>query len=744
MRLRLSCLFSLLLLVPGFAAAQSVYTVDAAPGNMPARPRIGLVLSGGGARGVAHVGVLKVIDELRIPIDAIAGTSMGAVVGGLYASGLTARQIEALMSSVDWQDAFRDRPPRYDLNFRRKRDDTNFLVQLPLGIKAGKFLIPRGFIQGQKLGQILRELTLPIARIDDFNLLPTPFRAVATDLETGQPVLLSSGDLGGAIRASVSAPGVFTPVEYEDRLLVDGGISENLPIEVVRAMGVDRLIVVDVGFPLLKRERLSSVANISNQMLAILIRRDSERQRSTLTPQDVYIEPELGEYSSFDFGRIVRTISVGEKAARDLAPQLVSLGIDAASYESYVARRAAVRSAPPRIDFVRAEPGSERYAQRIEQTFGDLKGASLDVDNMGQRVSRFYGQGTLELLDYRLVRDADQYGLMVRARRNSWGPNYVRFGLRLQDDFQGNSNFDAAVRFVMTEMNSLGAEWLFDLQVGESPRLGTEAYLPLSFRQRYFFAPRAEFAVRNLPQVENEQQVGEFRLRSTRLGLDFGREFGSSAELRAGVERESGSSRLRLGDTQAPRTDFHTREIFGRYSYDALDNVSFPREGQALRFEWRSEIDNQVSEQYSASLTVDYRYAYSRGRNTAIFWASGGTLLDPEDATVRSYFPLGGFLNLSGLTPDALSGPHFGIARFIYYRKIGSGGEGFLNVPVYLGASFEAGNAWARRGDVGFGDARKDASLFLGLDTYLGPAYFAAGYDDHGRSAFYLFLGRRF
>jgi NTE family protein len=280
--------------------------------------------------------------------------------------------------------------------------------------------------------------------------------------------------------------------------------------------------------------------------------------------------------------------------------------------------------------------------------------------------------------------------------------------------------------------------------VGESPRLATEAYLPLSFRQRYFFAPRAEFAVRNLPQVQDEKQIGEFRVRSVRVGLDFGREFGNSSELRGGLEREQGTSRLRLGATQTPEDDFTTREFFGRFSYDRLDDVSFPRFGQAFRFEWRGELDDDISDQYSDSLTLDYRYAYSWGRNTAILWASAGTLLDPEDSTLRAYFPLGGFLNLSGLTPDALSGPNYGIARFIYFRKIGSGGEGFLNVPVYMGMSFEAGNAWARSSDIGFGDARKDASLFVGLDTFLGPAYLAAGYDDRGRSAFYLFLGRRF
>src|ERR1700727_1062605 len=233
-------------------------TAPAAPGGLTApaappaevRPRICLVLSGGGARGMAHIGVLKVLEELKVPIDCIAGTSMGAVVGGLYASGMTAAQIDATMRSVDWQEAFRDAPPRRDLAFRRKQDDQNFLVRLPLGLKHGKILLPKGFIQGQKLQETLRQLTLPFSNSTDFDLLPTPFRAVATDLETGNAVLLEKGDLAIAIRASMSAPGVFAPVDLHGRPLVDGGLADNLPITVARELGADVLVVSDVSFPL--------------------------------------------------------------------------------------------------------------------------------------------------------------------------------------------------------------------------------------------------------------------------------------------------------------------------------------------------------------------------------------------------------------------------------------------------------------------------------------------------------------
>src|SRR5271157_804713 len=274
-----------------FAAAAAAAAAAGIAADPKVRPRICLVLSGGGARGMAHIGVLKILEQMKVPIDCIAGTSMGAVVGGLYASGMTADEIDATIRSVNWQEAFRDSPPRRELAFRRKQDDRNFLVRLPLGLKHGKILLPKGFIQGQKLQETLRQLTLPFGTDTNFDQLPTPFRAVATDLVTGDAVLMGQGDLAFAMRASIAAPGVFAPAEAQDQLLVDGGLAENLPIDVARGMHADILIVSDVSFPLQPRAALDSALTISNQMLAILVRKDADRQRATLGPSDILIQP---------------------------------------------------------------------------------------------------------------------------------------------------------------------------------------------------------------------------------------------------------------------------------------------------------------------------------------------------------------------------------------------------------------------------------------------------------------------
>jgi NTE family protein len=717
--------------------------------------------------------VLKVLEQLHIPIDAVAGTSMGAVVGGLYASGLNPREIESIMTSLNWQDAFRDRPPREDLTFRRKQEDQNFLVKFPLGVRGSHIQLPKGLIQGQKLNQILRRLTLPVSRVTNFDALPTPFRAVATDLETGDTVIMKDGDLTSAMRASMSAPGLFSPVEREGHLLVDGGLSENVPIDVARQMGVDILIVVDVGTPLLKRDKLSSAPAVSNQMLAILIQHNSRIQLEKMTPQDVLIEPRLGDTSALDFGIVARVIATGEIAGNASESRLASLSMSPQEFATYVAQRDQARQSPPRIDFVKEDAGSGRYSNRLDNLFKDVIGRPLDPDAVARHVTTVYGQGNLETLDYRIVEDDDdKYGLLLSARRNSWGPNYVRFGLNLQDDFQGNSSYNAAARFVLSEITQPGGEWVWDLQVGKTSLLASEVYLPFSDTSGFFFVPHVNAKAADVDVYESQTLIAEYRVRSFDYGLDFGYQFGNWGELRTGVEDETGHEDVRVGNpAELPPDSFDTRSYFVRLSLDHLDNVNFPRRGQQATIEWRgARADQQPNPdprerfQIYDQLSFSYTGAASVGRYTAVFSAAGGTTFDAPKGTVlpgeplggsggvqvtspsavRLLFPLGGFLNLSGLKPDSIAGPHFAIARALFYKQIGRGGPGYFDIPTYLGVSLEAGNVWDRRGDASFGSLRHDASVFLGLDTLLGPVYLASGFDDQGQRAFYLFLGRTF
>jgi NTE family protein len=715
-----------------------------------ARPRVGLVLSGGGARGAAHVGVLKVLEQLHVPIDAVAGTSMGAVVGGLYASGLSAREIEKIMTSVNWQLAFRDRPPREDLTLRRKQEDENFLVKFPLGVRGHRIVLPKGLIEGQGLSQLLRRLTLPVARISNFDELPTRFRAVATDLESGEAAVLAAGDLTSAMRASMSAPGIFAPVERQGRVLVDGGIADNVPVDVARAMGVDLVIVVDVGSPLQERSKLTDITAISNQMLAILLRRNAAQQLATLTARDILISPTLGDASSFDFGAVARYISVGEAAARTSVARLAPLAVSDAEMQRYQQRREAQRLPSPVIRFVQADGGSEEYSKSLDRLFRDMTGKPLDPGAVARRVTALYGLGGLDTLDYRVVGHEDYYGLALDARPSSQGPNYLRFGLSLQDDFEGHATYDAAVRFVMSDITRNAGEWVTDLQGGTTSLASTELFLPLAQFSGWFVMPHVSDLARDLYILNVQSLEAQYRLHTFQYGSDFGYQLGNWGEARVGAQRQQGHYVLEIGDPTDPNlpvqslTPFNLINYFARFTYDRLDDINFPHSGQQATLQWSANRDATLG-QYSDQVTASYLGAYSFGRDTFSFSAAGGSTLQANGATdLNLQFPLGGFLNLSGLRANSLLGPNFGIARLLYYRQIGRGGPGYFDVPTYLGASLEAGNVWQSRSAASFANTQKDASVFLGMDTLLGPLYIATGFDQHGSQAFYLFLGRTF
>jgi NTE family protein len=706
---------------------------------------VGLVLSGGGARGLAHIGVLKILERLQVPVDAIAGTSMGAVVGGLYASGMSAAEIEALVRTLDWRASFQDSSPRQDLDYRRKQEEGQFLVRLPVGFDRDGFRLPRGLIQGQKLTQVLRRQTLPVAAIDDFDRLPVRFRAVATDIESGAEVVMHSGDLTEAMRASMSAPGVFTPVESAGRLLVDGGLVDNLPVDVAKAMGVDVVIAVDVGFQPQPREELDSAIALSNQMFAVMLQRQTERQRALLGPQDILIEPALGPLSSIEFTRVAQLLRKGEEAAAASSERLRALAVAGSAWQAYLARREARAGPLPRVDFVRADPQSRRYANRVEAALGPLVGASLDPARAERGVSRLYGDGTFETVDYRLVREGGLRGVEVAARRKSWGPNYLRFGLELQDDFEGGNSFNAGVRFLFTEVNRLGAEFQADLQVGEAPTLFTELYQPLGAASPWFVAPRARLDRRSFDVISDDLRLATYRTRTAELGLDFGRELGNWGEMRLGLLRASGSNELRVGDPPAglaPRTNFERGEVYARFGLDLLDSVYFPRQGTLLAVDWRGGRESLGADYDSDRVTADWLLARSRGRDSFVLWLTGGTNVSAPVDAVQDFFTLGGLFNLSGKVADSVAGPHFAIARGIYYRRVGRGGTGFLNVPTYAGVSLEFGNVWSRRAAIGFGGAAVNGAGFVGLDTPLGPVYFAIGVDEGGGNSFYLLLGR--
>jgi NTE family protein len=704
------------------------------------RLRVGLVLGGGGARGAAHIGVLRELERLRVPIDAIAGTSMGALIGGLYAAGYTADELEQLVDSIDWAAVLADAPRRQDLNFRRKEDDEQFPIRLELGVSDGELRMPKGLVQGHRLGLLLRELTLDVAHIDDFDELPIPFRAVASDLGSATPFVIGQGDLAAAMRASMSVPGIFSPAVIDGRLLADGGLVDNLPIDVIRGMDVDVVIAVDVEFPLYDPAELDSAVRITEQMLTILIRKETLRQIAMLGEDDVLIRPDIGTFESTNFGEAMTTLEPGAAAVVAEADRLRELALDAGAYAAWTARRTTVEAHEEPLGFVRIvhdgalEDGA--VAARVKAEPGDAVNARLFAAD----ADRLYGLDLFEKVDYRLVEQDGSRGVEYRTQTKSWGTNVLHFGLSLEDDLDGTTSFNATTRLTRVGLNEHGAEWRNDLQVGTAPAIFSEFYQPLSAGSRWFVAPRLELSRSNLKSFELDQQTARFRVAEARAALDLGRQIGYSGELRLGAYRGTGESRIKIGDPALRGSEFDSGGLHARLRSDTLDNAHFPTRGSRGDLRWTASREDLGADADFDALEVDLETHWTRGRSTLQAAVSYATMNEVTGAA-QDLFSLGGFLRLSGVESGALNGPHAALARLVYRRRVGSTVGGIFDVPVYLGTSLEVGNVWQSRRDISLDSALVNGSLFVGLNTYIGPLFVAAGFAEGGEANLYLFIG---
>lgn len=708
------------------------------------RPTIGLVLSGGGARGAAHVGVLKVLDELQIPVDFIAGTSMGAIVGGLYASGMSADELMNFIDTTDWTKHLADRPPRAKRSFRRKSDDIGFLVDFDLGVGKSGLIFPGGFIQGQNIEIALKRLALPAISIDNFDSLPIPFRAVATDIVSGEAVVISSGDLATAMRASMSAPGVFKPVRRNGRVLVDGGIANNLPIQVVREMGADILIVVDVGFPLLREEQLGSALAVTKQMLTILINGRAQEQLASLTSDDILISPDLGEFGSEEFLRLPEAQQLGKEKAQQLAGRLAKLSVSNAKYQAFRERIESIQDEIPLISAVVVENESRLSSKVIEARLDDHAGTPLDTDLLESNISDIYGFSTFETVSYDISNDNGRNTLFVKATEKSWGPNYLRFGINLEDDFNGNSNYNVAARLTRTEINRLGGEFRAELQLGETASFSTELFQPLDYKSRWFVNPQIEISRSSSGVYDNRgSQIAQIGADNTRLALEGGRQFGNWGELRSGISQIHSNSELRIGLPGLVGGSSKIVGITAVFEYDTIDRNSVPTSGTSLGMEWFGARESLGSDITADIISLAFIKPQTWGKNTLLHWWNyTGTTKDSTSGLRPA--SLGGLFSLSGYAPNELNGKHSGIGRVLYYRALGERALPGLKTSIHLGASFEAGNVWESSDSINFDNTRIAGSLFVIFDTIFGPIYIGYGVAEGGRRSAYLFLGQTF
>ena len=718
------------MLLPGLSHAE----------EQPKRPRIGLVLGGGGAKGAAHIGVLKVLEELKVPIDCIAGTSMGAVVGGLYASGMSPAEIEEVLTSVDWDNLFTDTPPRAEIDFKRKREDLTILF-VEFGYKRGRLRTPRAFIAGQKIGLLFEGLLMPVSNIKDFDKLPTPYRAVASDLETGKAVVLKSGRLSDAARASMSVPGVFPPVEVDGHLLADGGIVRNLPVDIVRAMGADIIIAVDVGKPLLPKEDLRFYPAIMNQMIDIMIKENVNAQVDKLQDKDVFIRPDLGTIGSGDFNRGKEAIERGLKAARDKEADLRRLSVSDAEYllcrqgherkpiESLQVGSVAIKG------LVRVSPDTVRNKLEVRD------GEEISVAELKHQAGLVYGMGDFEQVALEAERrdNSATYDLTVHAQEKSWGPNYFGFGLSLASSTRGDSEFNILGDYTMRWLNRLGAEWKNQVQYGSHKRIFSEFYQPLEHSRTFFAAPRVSWDQSYIDLYQGNDIITQYQLTRSIAGVDFGIQPWTYGDIRLGYEGGTANLNVHRGTFDLPRENVDLSGIRFRVIADQLDNVHFPHTGYFGVIDYYASQPGLGADDRYQNLTVSLTKAFTYRSYTLLASGRFDTYIS-DPVPFYETFTLGGLWNLTGYQKDQLRGQQVGIGRLITYWKATHG----LFGDFYVGGSLEAGNVWQSGESPAFNDLLLAGSVFMGYDTVLGPIYLAFGTAEEGRASFYVYLGRIF
>lgn len=722
------------------------------PSMAAERLKIGVVLSGGGAKGAAHVGVLKILEEHNIPVDYIAGTSIGAYVAGMYSLGYSASEVEAIMMGVDWDSGYSDTIPRNILSYRDKQLRDRYNIPLNIGYNEGQVRAPSGLLRGQTMSQLLRQSTDLVQQFGDFDDLAIPYRAVATDLETSLPVVISHGSMVKAMQASATVPGALQPAQIEGKLLVDGGIANNMPVDVVKAMGADIIIAVDIGSPLVKKDKLDSTIAVLDQLSNFLTNASTEKQKLLLTDKDVLIRPAIDALSTTDFTIMPLALTLGKEAANGQLDKLSSMSVSPDEYAAYVEAKKAkgkllmadVRHSVNEIVF---DNQSKVSLNLLTETLNIKPGQAVSKDELNEALKRIYSLNKFERVDAEFVEGEDGRVLTVTTKAKSWGPNYFQLGFNWEDDFNSESAISFDMAYTMTDLTFNGGEWRNEIKLGMEKLFATEFYQPLDRDQQFFSRARYQYDTRNWDLYDNNNRLLTFDKKTHTIELGIGYNYTSQGMIELGLVAEKGAI---INDAWLSRDlDYSSYGAYFRFGYDSLDSISFPTSGNRVtlnvyvRNEDFDDVIDDNQNEYSVQIEADWKGALSVGNHAFVGKASISTN-DNDGMNTLHLSELGGFLNLSGYHKDSLTGAHKVFGAFVYQYDLGRDALGMTDYPLYLGWSLEAGNVWDERSEVTLTDLIYASSLYIGTDTSMGPAALGFGITDLGDKSFYLFVGKNF
>ncbi|HYD80095.1 MAG TPA: patatin-like phospholipase family protein [Paucimonas sp.] len=727
-----------------FAAPAGAQTEASSPAAKAGRPRVALVLSGGGARGLAHIGVLRVLKEMHVPVDIVVGTSMGAVVGGAYAAGRTVDELARITRETPWHNVLSDRPVRDTLDYRRREEDVLLPSRIEFAVtKANGVSLPPAAASNAAIEEALIRLLPAGMRDRRVDQLALPFRSVASDLVSGELVELADTSLFLALRASLAVPGVFAPVRVNDRLVVDGGLVRNLPVDMARAMGADVVIAVNVGTPLAPEEELGSAIGVARQMLQILTEQNVQRSIKELGADDILIAPDLKGITFLDFALHDKAMRAGEAAARKLADRLRKLAVPAADYIAFEGRR----MAPTVADEANAAVARPLASVEVDGTrhvnpeallaqSGLREGQLLTPGQIRQATTRLYGRGDIDNVETVIRDEADGRHVTIRPTEATWGRNRLRAGLELASDFSDDNSFSLGLMHVASSLNRYGAELRTIARIGTERELSMQFWQPLGAGSPWFLAPSIEYDGLPINVYNNGLRAYRLGIRSTTATLAAGRELARWGDFQFGLTRRFGKIDALIPEQPAaPTVRFYETTVFGRFRIDTLDSLAFPTRGQLITALWERAPTRQAGQPTLAQSSIVGLTAFEAGDWAAHLygeWSRASAGNAPQS--------LGGFLRLSGTSPDSLDGNKIVFGRAVFARKIGVMPATIGNA-VRLGFSVELGGGFGNGETVRFEDLKRAGSVFVAADTRFGPLYFGAGGTKGNGGTLYLFLG---
>jgi NTE family protein len=711
----------------------------------PNRPRIGVALDGGAALGLAEIGVLRWMEENHIPVDRIAGTSMGSIIGAMYATGMSPAEIEQFAEKIDWEQAFRPEPNYSQLSYRRKQDRRNFQIDAPLGLKHG-LSGPNGFNPGQRVGLLLDRIAFSEYSIRNFDQLPIPFRCVATDMLSGEAVVLKEGTLAQAVRASMAIPGVFTPVELNGRVLADGGMVENLPVETVRDMGADAVIAVQLQTPPGNRVQLETIAGMLSRAVDIMITQNETR---SLALADAKVIVDTTGFDINDYARVKELIALGYKSAASQSAGLLRYAIqDPAEWQEYLAAREA-RKHPQlqqvaKIEVTGADPDTDRRIQnRLTKSLTEpLDFSKLDLSQVDAQLTHIAGEGRFDRLGYEGFVQNGVPELRVTAHEKSYGPPFLDLAVNVDGSGVAAFDFSAGARVTFMNIAHHGAEWRNDLLFGSRNLAASEFYQPLA-GSHVFVAPYTFVSKDARNSFTGQTRVAVFGDERGGGGLDFGYDTRRS-EFRVGYEVFSGKLTPLIGAAGLPIVSGSTGEFRARYVWDGQDNPSVPAIGSRV-----VTTVSRVLQSPDLSHPIDQFELESSSfvpisdKTSLFLLASGGSTLGGSAGPFQ-VFALGGPFRLGAYLPQEFLGNHYAYSSLGFRRS-------FYRLPelvggkIYWGGWYEAGSAFGKPGDdPGPVVVRGTANLGIIADTIVGPIAVAGSVSPTGQSRINFSIGRLF